>query len=98
MNENINEKIRAHVIVRGLVQGVFFRAHTRVKAKELGIRGWVKNLPDGKVEAIFEGERDKVQEIIEWAREGPPAAQVKGLDLEWQEHQEEFDNFDIKYF
>jgi len=59
----MNEKVRAHVIVSGRVQGVFFRAETKEKAKELGVFGWVKNLSEGRVEAVFEGERATVEEI-----------------------------------
>jgi len=93
----MNEKVRAHVVVSGRVQGVFFRAETQEKAKELGISGWVKNLSEGRVEAVFEGERAKVEQMVEWAKKGPPGAIVDHLDLSWEEHQGEFSNFEIRY-
>jgi len=61
----MKEKIRAHILVSGIVQGVFFRANTAEKARELSLLGWVKNLPDGRVEAVFEGEKEKIEEIID---------------------------------
>lgn len=92
-----DEKIRAHIFVKGLVQGVFFRSNTRKKAQQLGLRGWVKNLPDGKVEAVLEGEREKVEQMIEWAKRGPPSAQVDGVEIEWEKYKEEFNDFEIRY-
>lgn len=71
-----------HVLVRGRVQGVFFRASTQEKANELGLAGWVRNLPDGRVEARVEGERDAVNEMLAWLRQGPPAAEVEDIDME----------------
>ena len=94
----MKEKVRAHIIFSGFVQGVFFRANTRKKAKELEVTGWIKNSPSGKVEAVFEGERDRIQKIIEWAKKGPQGAQVDDLELDWQEYRDEFNNFEIKYF
>jgi len=93
----MNQKIRAHVFVRGKVQGVFFRANTRNKAQELGITGWVRNLPDGRVEAIFEGEKQKVEEIIEWTKRGSPIARVEGVEVEFEEYKGEFNDFEIRY-
>jgi len=93
----MNEKVRAHVLVSGLVQGVFFRSHMVQKAKELGVFGWVRNLAEGRVEAVFEGERAKVKEIVKWAKSGPPGAIVDHLDLSWEEYQAEFSNFEIRY-
>lgn len=87
--------VRVHIFVSGRVQGVFFRDNTKRKAEELGIFGWVKNLPDDKVEAIFEGERGKVEEIIEWTKKGPSMAQVAGVEVEWQEYKGEFNDFCI---
>jgi len=93
----MTELIRAHILISGRVQGVFFRAKTRQKAEELGIFGWVRNRPDGKVEAVFEGEREKVKEMIEWSKKGPVAAKVNNVDIEWQDYQGEFSDFNIKY-
>ena len=93
----MNEKVRAHVVVSGRVQGVFFRAKTQEKAKELGVFGWVKNLSEGRVEAVFEGERDKVEQMVKWAKKGPPGAIVNDLNVVWEEYQAEFSNFEIRY-
>ena len=93
----MEEKIRAHIIVSGRVQGVYFREQTRKGAKKLDISGWVKNLEDGRVEAIFEGEKGKVEKMIDWVRQGPAFANVKDIELEWQEHKGEFKNFKVRY-
>jgi len=92
------EKVRARIFVSGRVQGVFFRLHTEEKARELGITGWVRNLNDGRVEAVLEGEKGKVEELIEWAKGGPKSARVDGVDVEWQESKGEFKNFEIRHF
>lgn len=94
---NTNKKVRAHIFVSGKVHGVFFRAHTAERARELGITGWVRNWPDGRVEAVFEGEKEKVKEMVEWTKKGPPVARVNNIDIEWQEYQGEFENFEIRY-
>jgi len=90
-------KIRAHVIITGKVQGVFYRAETAAKAKRLNITGWVRNLPDGRVEAVFEGEEVNVQKIIDFCRRGPPNAYVINLDVRRQEWKGEFGNFTVRY-
>ena len=89
--------VRAHVIISGRVQGVFFRAYTRDWAKELGVKGWVRNTPDGKVEAVFEGEEGRVKEIIERCRRGPPLAIVEDVKVTWEKYKGEFRDFEIKY-
>jgi acylphosphatase len=76
---------------------VFFRSQTQEKAQKLGLTGWVRNLPDGRVEAVFEGEKEKVKEMIEWAKKGPPGAIVNHLDLVWEEYRGEFNSFEIRY-
>ncbi|NCQ56081.1 MAG: acylphosphatase [Candidatus Nealsonbacteria bacterium CG18_big_fil_WC_8_21_14_2_50_37_10] len=91
------EKLKAHIIVSGRVQRVHFREKTREKAEEFGVFGWVKNLSDGRVEAVFEGEKAKVEEMVEWARKGPFWAKVNGLETSWEEYQAEFSNFEIRY-
>jgi len=93
----VNKKVRVHIVVSGRVQGVFFRAETAEKARELGVTGWVKNLSEGRVEAVFEGERDKVRELVEWAKKGPSGAIVNHIDLAREEYKGEFTNFEIKY-
>lgn len=79
------EVVRAHVSVSGRVQGVFFRQETRRAASRAGVGGWVRNLPDGRVEAVFEGPRPAVESLVEWCRVGPPAAQVAGVDVRWED-------------
>ncbi len=74
-------KIQLHVMISGRVQGVWYRACTKQKAEELGLMGWVKNTPDGNVEAIFEGEESTVKKIIAWCRVGPPLAQVDDVKI-----------------
>jgi len=93
----MSEKVKAHVFVSGRVQGVFFRENSHQKAKELGIFGWVKNLADGRVEAVFEGEKEKVEKMVDWAKKGPLLAKVDNLSIKWQEYKGEFNDFVIKY-
>ena len=71
-----------HVRVRGIVQGVSFRATMASMATDLGVRGWVRNLPDGSVEAFLEGDERGVERVLEWARTGPPLARVDGVDVQ----------------
>ena len=89
--------VRAHIFVSGRVQGVFYRARTRETALAQGIGGWVRNCPDGRVEALLEGEREAVSRVIAWCRQGPPSALVSDLEVNWQEATGEFHNFSIKY-
>ncbi len=91
------EYLRAQVIIHGLVQGVWFRASTRDEAILLGVKGWVRNLPDGTVQALFEGERKKVEEIIGWCHKGPPGARVSKVDIFWELYKGEYGQFDIRY-
>ncbi|MFP4115966.1 MAG: acylphosphatase [Candidatus Aenigmatarchaeota archaeon] len=88
--------VRAHVFISGRVQGVTFRASTRRKAEELGVSGWVKNLSDGRVEAVFEGEKETVEEIVEWCHKGPSLAKVDGVEVGREEPRGER-GFRIKY-
>lgn len=83
--------------VSGRVQGVFFRSETRDKAVKLGITGWVRNLSDGRVEAVFEGEEERVKEIIEFCKRGPPGAKVTSVEVKWENYLGEFRDFKIKY-
>jgi acylphosphatase len=91
------ETLRAHVIVHGLVQGVWFRASTRDEAVRIGVGGWVRNLPDGTVEALFEGEKKKVEELVGWCHRGPSGAQVSKVDIIWESDRGEFKKFEIRY-
>jgi acylphosphatase len=76
---------RARVVIRGQVQGVFFRVETRDRARSLGLAGWVRNTPDGTVEAVFEGDRERIESIISWCRRGPSLARVDDVEVEWGE-------------
>ena len=91
-------KARAHVYVSGLVQGVFYRYHTKELADKLGLRGWVRNLPDGRVEAVFEGDKGAIEEMLEFCRRGPPGARVSGVKVRWEDYKGEFDGFTIRYW
>ena len=91
------EKVRVHVFIDGRVQGVFFRANTREEANLLGLTGWVKNCWDGRVDAVFEGERDKVEQVLKWCQKGPPGAMVRNVEVNWEDPTDEFDTFSIEY-
>lgn len=91
------EKVRVHIFVLGKVQGVFFRDSVMKRARKLGVFGWVQNLSDNRVEAIFEGEKEKVEKIVKWTKKGPMFARVDKVDLELQEYTGEFKDFQIKY-
>ena len=78
------EMIRAHVVVRGRVQGVSFRVLTRDRARSRGVSGWVQNVPDGSVEAVFEGPADAVESLVEWCRRGPAGSAVVAADVTWE--------------
>jgi len=93
----MGEKVRAHVFVSGIVQGVFFRANTKRVADRLGVKGWVRNLLDGRVEAVFEGDKGAVDKIIEWCRSGPPLARVDHVEVHWEPYKGEFEGFTIRY-
>ena len=86
-------KIRVHVFISGKVQGVFFRSSTRLLAVELGLCGWVKNLPDGRVEAVFEGEKEAIEKMLEWCRKGPEYAKVENMDIVEEDYKGEFKGF-----
>jgi acylphosphatase len=90
-------KTRAHVFIRGRVQGVFFRSETMYEARKHGVTGWVRNLPDDRVEAVFEGEEEAVKKLLEFCRRGPPGAKVTSVDVTWENRSGEFKDFEIKY-
>ena len=91
------EKARARVIVEGRVQGVLFRYHTQETAFNLDLKGWVKNRRDGSVEAVFEGDKEKVDQIIRWCHRGPSEAKVTKVHLNWENYTGEFEDFTINY-
>lgn len=84
---------RLHVFVSGSVQGVFFRSNTRELAAKLGIKGFVRNLPDGRVEVIAEGPEEKLRTLEAWLRQGPPSAVVDQCEAEWEQATGEFKDF-----
>jgi len=90
-------KVRAHVFVSGRVQGVFFRSETKRKADNHGVKGWVRNSPDGRVEAVFEGEEEAVKALIEFCRRGPSGARVTNVDLTWENYTGEFGGFATRH-
>jgi acylphosphatase len=89
-------KVRAEAIFRGKVQGVHFRDYARMFSRKRGVFGWVKNLPDGTVEAMFEGEKENIEEVIRLLRQEHPLASVERIDLKWSMCQDQYDRFDIK--
>lgn len=97
MTDKKSMKARAHIIIDGKVQGVFFRGFTSDVARSLGLAGWVRNLYDGRVEAVFEGEREQVEKAIRQCYEGPPFARVSKIDLKWEDSVEELSDFRIRY-
>jgi acylphosphatase len=93
----MEDQARAHLIIEGRVQGVFFRAFTRDLALTLGLKGWVRNLPSGDVEVVFEGERTAVEEAIGQCHAGPPSGRVDNVDVTWENPRGEFSSFTVKY-
>jgi acylphosphatase len=91
------EIARLHIVIEGVVQGVFFRAGTKGKSCKLGLTGWVKNCPDGIVVAVFEGDIDKIDQIVEWCKKGPPGAVVRNTETIWEQPTGDYDSFTIKY-
>ena len=87
---------RAHIFVRGCVQGVFFRAHAQEKAQALGLSGWVRNLPDGRVELVAEGEEERIKSFLAWVHVVPSAARVETVQVNWSTPQDER-GFQIRY-
>ncbi len=90
-------KISTHIKVKGLVQGVGYRAFTMKIANALGLNGWVRNLPDGNVEALFEGEEELVQQALNACRTGPPRARVEHISIDTTHTEGEFRSFEIRY-
>ena len=88
---------RIRIFVTGKVQGVFFRQALKVMAKKNGVFGWVKNLQDGRVEAVLEGEEEKVSRLVEWAHGGPANARVEDVDIRNEKFNGEFSKFDVLY-
>lgn len=93
----MEKQARAHLIVHGRVQGVYYRAETQMAATRIGVCGWVRNRRDGTVEAVAEGPENDVAALIEWCKNGPPRARVDKVDVTWQDYRQEFTEFSIRY-
>lgn len=92
----MTENVRARAVIRGRVQGVAFRFETQWAAERIGVRGWVRNRPDGTVEAVFEGERVRVEEMLAWCRRGPALARVAAVDVQWEDCRGDLAEFRIR--
>jgi acylphosphatase len=92
----MSEWVRVHIMVKGLVQGVFFRANTRKVARSLALTGWVRNLPDGSVEILAEGSQKDVEDLVRWCHMGPSFARVDNVDINWAKPTGEFAVFEIR--
>jgi acylphosphatase len=90
-------KARARILISGLVQGVLFRRGITDTARRLGATGWVRNLPDGRVEAVAEGDKEMLDELVRFCNIGPPGARVRILDVKWSEFKGEFRGFKITH-
>jgi acylphosphatase len=93
----MENKVRAHAIITGRVQGVFFRVETKYAAESFGVVGWVRNKMDGSVEAVFEGEEADVKATLAWCQTGPPRARVDKVEATRQDYTGEFETFDVTY-
>ena len=91
-----NSQTRAHVYISGRVQGVNFRYSTVQQARDRGLDGWVRNLPDGRVEAVFEGGEGDVEAVVEWCHQGPPAAYVEDVEVNWEQPSGSLDGFNVR--
>jgi acylphosphatase len=91
------EKMSVLLVISGMVQGVFFRASTREMAVSKGLKGWVRNLPDGNVEALFEGPRDIIEDAVKWCQHGPRGASVVDVQENWGKYTGQLDRFEIRY-
>jgi acylphosphatase len=91
------DRARVHLTIHGLVQGVAFRAYTEEQARRLGVKGWVRNLPGGQVEAEAEGERSAVEALVAWCRHGPPAARVEGVQATWSAYRGDLGAFTTRH-
>lgn len=93
----MKNKVQIKIIVKGIVQGVFYRARTRETAIALGICGWVKNMPDKTVHALLQGEPDAISQMIAWCKKGPQGSRVDHVQCENQDITSEYKTFEIRY-
>ena len=89
--------VRLHICITGKVQGVFFRSAASIEAQKLNVKGWVRNLKNGRVEAIFEGEKENIKKLVEFCKKGPPKAIVNNIKISRKTYVGEFKTFEIKY-
>ena len=89
--------VRVHLYISGRVQGVYYRRNAMLEARRLGLTGWVRNLPDRRVEAVAEGEEEGVEEFVRWCRKGPPLAIVRGVEIHREPATGFFKTFEIRY-
>lgn len=87
---------QARIFISGFVQGIGFRQFIKVNADRRKLEGWVRNLPDGQVEAVFQGSKEKIKEMISLCKKGPFLAEVESVDVVWKETKEEFEGFEIR--
>lgn len=92
------DNARVRLFIEGRVQGVFYRAFTRDIASRLGLNGWAKNLYDGRVEVVFEGEKGAIEKAIQECRKGPPGSYVQDVNTIWEEYSGDYKGFEIKYY
>jgi acylphosphatase len=93
----MEETIKAHAVISGRVQGVFFRMETQRAAQRFGVFGWVRNLRDGTVEAVFEGKKDQVDAVLDWCNKGPAHAHVTDVKVNFEAYTGEYQSFEITY-
>jgi len=91
----VADKAQVHMVISGRVQGVFFRGAAAQEARALGLSGWVRNLPDARVEIVAEGGRRNLEMLFAWAHQGPPAARVEEVEVEWSEYEGKLDGFEV---
>ncbi len=89
--------MKKHIFITGRVQGVGFRHFTRKNAEDLGVTGWVKNLSDGRVEAVFQGSEEQVEELIQRCKKGPVASYVQNIEIEKNSGEEDYKNFSVEF-
>ncbi len=91
--ESSEDQVRVHLTIEGWVQGVFFRTSTVQEAKRLGVKGWVRNRPDGSVEVVAAGKKRKIDELVHWCHQGPAGAQVRNVQVEWEDYLNNLETF-----
>lgn len=93
----MEQRVRAHILISGRVQGVCFRMETERTAVRLDVSGWVRNRPDGTVEAVIEGDSDDIEKMLSWCRQGPPQSRVDHVDVRWEVFSGKYTGFDITF-